>query len=195
MVNDKIDEAEHSCQPEWVMGGIATGAITSVVEEVIDGVSTARVAMLDIVARLTTGREMPDGTVGPAGNVLVVGEEDDVRLLKGMEADLERVDLVRPDQGFTIPDGIENLIDKVGELKPRLVVIPGLVGATSPGINVAQAPDLDVVLNALDHLTGCGCAVLVVISVFRRREALAILQRCADDDSGDPAPAEGVLRW
>ena len=101
--------------------------------------------LLDITARATRGREMPDGfdpTTGPC-NVLIVTAEDDwedtvVPRLMAAEADLTRV--FRLDD-LVIPDGVLGLENRILEVKAALVIIDPLVAFVVGKFNLYRDQD------------------------------------------------------
>src|SRR5438105_9413766 len=89
---------------------------------------------LDLCARITTGRPMPDGSGGgaPANVVIIQGEDfaEDTILprLKALGADLARVfvfhsDFLEEEGPFRLPTHTEVLTQALDVIRPRLLVI------------------------------------------------------------------------
>jgi hypothetical protein len=101
--------------------------------------------MLDLCARLTSGRPFPDGSPGPgpASAIILNGEdgEEDTLLprLQALGADLERVFVFHPDgpdagEPLRIPANLGLLDDALAQTRARLVVIDPIVAFLDPGI-------------------------------------------------------------
>jgi hypothetical protein len=99
---------------------------------------------LDLCARLSTGRPMPDGSpgLGPA-NSLVLFDEDGAdnairSRLQALGADMSRVFVVDrgDDELVAFPDDTQALVDLVTQVDARLVVLDPIVSFLGAGVNV-----------------------------------------------------------
>lgn len=112
---------------DWLWRGrIPLGELT-----ILDGdPSTNKSSLtLDIAARVSTGREMPDGTDGPDGGVLVLQAEDSIRktlLLraKAAGANLDRIVVI---EQAVIPDDLDRIQAAIRQVSARLWVIDPLL--------------------------------------------------------------------
>ena len=101
-----------------------------------DGNEGKSLVSLDLAARLTTGRAMPDGSPGPGiGNVLLIQEEDSAEdtvcpRLAALGADLDRVSIMtaspEDDEPLCIPSELTVLKDATVAADARLVIIDPL---------------------------------------------------------------------
>ena len=101
-----------------------------------DGNEGKSLVSLDLAARLSTGRPMPDGSPGPGiGNVLLLQEEDSTEdtvcpRLAALGADLERVSIMvaspEDDEPICIPSELSVLEDAICAVDARLVIIDPL---------------------------------------------------------------------
>jgi phage N-6-adenine-methyltransferase len=127
--------------------------------------------LLDIAARVSTGRAMPDGTAGTLGGVLLLLGEDSLRKtvlqrLQAADADLNRI--AAPDRLVTIPDDV-SLVEKWAcETRASLLVIDPLMAflacdsnsdqkvrrALHPLLRLAEERNMAVVM--VRHLTKRG---------------------------------------
>src|SRR5437764_473259 len=90
---------------------------------------------LDLCARLSTGRPMPDGSPGPgAVNTLVLNAEDGVQdttrpRLEALGADLGRVFVLRPEDELELrlPRDMETLARLLRRTRARLLVLDPFV--------------------------------------------------------------------
>jgi hypothetical protein len=160
----------------WLWPGrIALGRLT-----LIDGDPGVGKSLLslDLAARLTSAREMPDGyTPSAPANVLLMSAEDSVRdtimpRLLGAGAGLERVHTVgnANDGSLVFPDGCPLLERVIQETQSRLVVLDPFFAflgqdiyslndlmirrALEPLARVAQTTDAAILL--IRHLGKCG---------------------------------------
>lgn len=87
---------------------------------------------LDLCARLSTGRAMPDGSTGPGVvNSLIIQDEDGgedtvICRLQALGADLERVSIWTPgdeDEPFSLPSQLKLLERMIGDTGARFIVI------------------------------------------------------------------------
>lgn len=82
--------------------------------------------LLDLVARVSTGREMPDGTPGTLGGVLLLLAEDSIRKtvlhrLRAAGADLSRIAV--PGRSLLLPRDLRLLEEAAAAVQARLLVI------------------------------------------------------------------------
>jgi hypothetical protein len=85
---------------------------------------------LDLAARVSTGREMPDGTPGLAGTVLLIAGEDSIpktlrQRLQAAGADLNKVAV--PGRDVIIPEDLNVVKEAAVKLGAKLIVIDPLV--------------------------------------------------------------------
>jgi predicted ATP-dependent serine protease len=122
----------------------------------------------DLVARVTNGDAMPDGSHSdmPAGNVILIQPEDDantavVQRLRAARADLARV--IPFEDGFSLPESIpalKALCESVGDV--RMIVIDPLSAVSSVALSSGPVK-IRSITNALEALAGdTGAAVLIV---------------------------------
>jgi hypothetical protein len=131
---------------------------------------------LDLAARVSTGRAMPDGSVGrsPAGVVLLSGEDDLGRTirprLEAADADLDRVATValRARDGATrapviTADDLRLVEEAIRKVAAGLLVLDPLVAYLPDGIDTHRDHDVRRALTALSDLASrTDCAVIVV---------------------------------
>ena len=130
---------------------------------------------LDLAARLTTGRAMPDGTEGldqPAGVVLLSAEddpEDTIRpRLEAAGADLSRIAIlssIREDDGERLPTLLDlaAIRHAINEIDAKLVVIDPLMAYLPSAVNAFRDQDIRRALAPPARLAAeTGVAVLVL---------------------------------
>jgi hypothetical protein len=138
---------------------------------------------LDIAARVTQGRAMPDGfdpAMGPR-NVLIVTAEDDwedtvVPRLMAAGADLTRV--FRLDD-LVIPNGVADLEARIIEVQAALVVIDPLVAFVLSKYDLYRDQDARAALKPLAMVAG-------------RTEAVVVGLRHVNKSQGAPAQDRGT---
>lgn len=132
--------------------------------------------LLDLVARVSTGREMPDGTPGTFGGVLLLSSEDSIEKtvilrLVAAGADLSRVAV--PSRSLLLPRDLRLLEEAVASVQAKLVVIDPMMAFLACDANGDQK-----VRQALTPLKGfaerSGVAVVLVRHLTKRggRQAL-----------------------
>jgi hypothetical protein len=129
---------------------------------------------LDLCARLSTGRSMPDGWPGPGpANSLILNAEDGAedtvnRRLAAMEADRNRIYLVDcPHNDWSgpvrLPGQVAALERAIAQQQARFVVIDPVVAFLEAGIQVNSDQSVRRALGPLQQIaTQHGCAVLLV---------------------------------
>lgn len=128
----------------------------------------------DLVARVTRGARMPDGSEQAlgAGNVILIQPEDDpstaiVKRLKAASADLSRV-YPYPDD-FSLPDSIAGLHafakDVVGDV--RLIVIDPLSAVSSVALSSGPVK-IRRITNALERMADDSGAALLIVHHFTK---------------------------
>jgi hypothetical protein len=132
--------AEFRPQPvQWLWEDrIPLGELT-----ILDGDPSSNKSSLtiDLAARVSTGREMPDGTAGREGGVVLLQAEDSIRktLLqraKAAGADLGRIAVI---ERAAIPDDLDHIGDAIQQIGARLLVIDPLMCFVSHNANREQA--------------------------------------------------------
>lgn len=120
-------------------------------------------ALLDLAARVSTGRDMPDGTPGALGGVLLLLGEDSIektilRRLQAAGADLHRMAL--PRRSVTLPRDLATIQEAACLVDARLMLIDPLMaflgcdsnsdqkvrGALTPLKEFAERSDVAVVM-------------------------------------------------
>ncbi len=135
---------------------------------------------LDLCARLSTGRPLPDGSSGPEpSNTIVLnaedGEEDTIRpRLQALGADLERVfvpNRARDEAGEPIgfPGHAFFLDDALTRTRARLVVIDPIVAFLEPGILDSSDQSVRRVLLPLVQLAAKHACVILLIRHLNKR--------------------------
>jgi AAA domain len=120
---------------------------------------------LDLAARVTTGRPMPDGAPSDLGAVALLTAEDgiaDTILPRFLAAggDVERVQVIHglrdflSDESFPLefPAHLPHLLDSLGELRPTLVIVDPLAAFLGPEVNTWRDHDVRRALTPLGEL-------------------------------------------
>ncbi len=168
-------------QPEvvrWLWHGRIPYAMLSLVEgEPDQGKSTV---LLDLAARVTTGRPLPGDAEDEArapGNVILWAPEDPAPQvirprLGAAEADLQRVRLIT--DGLTLPDDAPRLAELVKADQAQLLIIEPLTAALGGKVDSYKDHDVRRALMPLVELAAAhGCAV-VAIRHLRKGDGPAI---------------------
>ncbi|WDI43706.1 DUF5131 family protein [Bremerella sp. P1] len=97
--------------------------------------------LIDLAARVSNGQEMPDGTPGIDGGVLLLLAEESIRKtvplrLEAAGADLKRTAVMRP--SLSLPDAISLLQDAAHEIGARLVIIDPVMAFLTSNANREQ---------------------------------------------------------
>ena len=145
---------------------------------------------LDLAARISTGREMPDGTPGLAGGVVLLSFEDDpadtIRpRLDAVSADLSHILLLRAvgdgseERLPSIPDDLDSVRSAVAalEVPARLIVIDPLMAALSSNVNSHRDQDVRRALAQLARLAEELQVAVVVIRHLNKGESKRALYR------------------
>ena len=149
---------------------------------------------IDLAARVTTGQEMPDGTRGVDGGVVLISAEDDPgatiapRLLAA-GADMARVEDVRgadewdavTGQQFTsdflIPRDIPLLEDVIQRKAVRLVVIDPLMAYLDMKLNSWRDQDVRSALAPLTALAERTGAAVLILRHLNKASGMSAIQR------------------
>src|SRR5207249_502452 len=135
---------------------------------------------LDLCARLSTGRPLPDGTPspGPANAIILNGEDSAadtiVPRLQALGADLGRVFVLEPEDDdphelLRLPSGTGQLERALGETDARLVVIDPVMAFLDPSVLIASDQSVRRALLPLTRLAGRhDCAVKMVRHLNKR---------------------------
>ena len=135
---------------------------------------------LDLAARVTTGREMPDTTPGVDGGVVLLSAEDDLAAtvrprLETAWADLDRVEMMRgvtlydttagatQHQEVLLPRDIRVIERLIWQVRARLVVIDPLMAYLDMKVNSWRDQDVRSALAPLAALAErTGAAILIL---------------------------------
>ena len=139
---------------------------------------------LDLAARVTTGAAMPDGTLGMAGNVLLLSGEDAlsdvVQRLCAAEADTDKAHVFHletedGDRMPQLPDHIAQLQATIEEKDVRLVVIDPLMSFLAGSINSWNDQHVRQALTPLSKVAeATGAAIILVMHPNKREGAKAM---------------------
>ncbi len=145
---------------------------------------------LDLCARLSTGRPMPDGSPGPGPvNTLVLNAEDGAedtinQRLEALGADRDRVFVVdRDEMDWTepvrLPSQIGALEKVAANRQTRLVVIDPILAFLEPCIQINNDQSVRRALFPLHQLaTRLGCVVLLVRHLNKQNDGRARYRGC-----------------
>jgi hypothetical protein len=140
---------------------------------------------LDLCARLSTGRPMPDGSPTPGVcNSIVLQSEDryataTLPRLRALGADLNHVFHWKPsldaDEPFRIPSGLDQLAAELERTHARLVVIDPLVDFLDPHVSVNSDQSIRRAFAPLRRLAeSCNCLILMIRHLVKRLLARAL---------------------
>jgi hypothetical protein len=118
---------------------------------------------LDLCARVSTGRAMPDGTGGgEPGNAIIIQSEDSADAtilprLKALGADLERIFIFRQEHldrlgAFSLPAHLKALRRALDQCGARLVVIDPIVSFLDPKLHAHMDQHVRRALTPLEEL-------------------------------------------
>lgn len=96
---------------------------------------------IDLAARVSTGREMPDGTAGSEGGVVLLQGEDSLRktLLPRLIAAAANLERIAASDDVRIPDELSRVEDAVQKVKAKLVVLDPLMCFLQLNANAEQS--------------------------------------------------------
>jgi AAA domain len=127
--------------------------------------------LLDLAARITTARPMPDGTPVAIGDVLLIAEEDRSFILKARleaaRADISRVHLIASvgenRERLSLPTHARAIHDGIEEHHASFVVIDNLFSHFDRGLKPNVPEDARLVVDALNevaHATGAAIPII-----------------------------------
>lgn len=128
---------------------------------------------LDLAARVSLGREMPDGTpcgTSPAAALIVNVEDEDGDTLRPrlsvLEADLSRIHTMRRTASgglISLPDDLPAIRAEIVRLTARLLVLDPLMGILAGKVDAHRDQDVRAALaQVADMAAETDCAVLLV---------------------------------
>lgn len=131
-----------------------------------DGGVGKSILTCDLASHVSTGRDFPDGSTCPVGDVLLVGSEDGAEdtirpRLDAAGADVSRVHLIRgpvpAGRDYALPVELSKhleLLDTLLKEKPstKLIVIDPILDYLGEGINSDKATDIRSILSPLREL-------------------------------------------
>ena len=135
---------------------------------------------LDLAARVTTGKPMPDGTPGIQGNVILIAPEDDASdtikpriLAAGGDPSRVRLLTIFEKPGaetgqvnyfpLTLPSQFATLVQSVKSTHAVLVIIDPLIAVLDRKVSASRDQDMRHVLSSLAFLAQyTDCAILLV---------------------------------
>lgn len=145
---------------------------------------------LDLAARLTTGRPMPDDQPGPAPcNVILLSSEDNLEQtvlprLHAAQADLSRIHVFRLetadglDRPPSFPDDCPLLAETIAETSARLVIIDPLLAFLSPEVFSLNDQGVRRALDPLRQVVEkTRSAILLVRHLIKGRQGQRALYR------------------
>jgi hypothetical protein len=159
------------------------------------GLGKSMVAM-DIVARVSTGRELPDGTLGTVGNVGTLGTVGTLGGVVYMTAEDGLADTVRPrldaagadaskilalntykDDPITLPSHLYLLERAIGMVSAKLVVIDPFLAFLDPKLSANQDQQVRVALTPLKELAERTGVAVLLIRHLNKKDAIKALYR------------------
>lgn len=153
---------------EWLWPGrIPLGELT-----IFDGDPSCNKSSvtLDLAARVSTSREMPDGTLGVEGHVLLLLAEDSlektiIQRLSAAGANLDNISTFRED--VMLPDHLGRIEAAIAQTRSRLVIIDPLMAFLSCDANGDQK--VRRALGPLKRIADqANCAVIMVRHLTKR---------------------------
>lgn len=178
-------EAFGAAPTKWLTRGrIPLGAITVLAGDPGLGKTTYCTFLAGAVSR----GQISGDTAGRPEDVLFVSVEDSVQStivprMKAVDANLARVHVLHRINGiqthFTIPDGIEELREKVEIMRPKLLVLDPIVALFSPNVNVEKNQDVRRALVPLVRLAEDFDLAVVAINHLTKMDSLDLLKRVA----------------
>ncbi len=176
-----LDEVE-SKPIVWLWRGWIPAGMLSICDGLPgDGKSTM---LIDIAARVSTGREMPDGSPGVAsGGVLFLSFEDPAAEIlrprfEAAGADLPRVHVHHPEteESFSLGKGCA-LESMISEHAVSIVIIDPLITAVPGGTDMHKGQDARRVLTPLARIAARTGAAIIGVRHFNKGEGRSALLR------------------
>jgi 5S rRNA maturation endonuclease (ribonuclease M5) len=171
---------------EWVWPGrLPRGKIT--IFDGDPGLSKSTTS-LDLAARVSTGREMPDGSPGVEGGVVILSAEDGladtiVPRLRAAGADLSRIralTAIRTEHGERFPElphDLDHLEDVVREVGAALVIVDPLMAYLGGDVNSHRDQDVRRALAPLAAVAERTRAAVLIIRHLNKAAGASPLYR------------------
>lgn len=137
---------------------------------------------LDLAARISTGRRMPDGSLGVQGAALLLSTEDTLarpvrERLEAAGADLEQVfglevndDLEPMGRPLVFPEDQKVLHNAIMATDAKLVVIDPIMGHLSSTVNSNADQEVRRALNPLVRVASATGAAIILVRHLRKPE-------------------------
>lgn len=152
----------------------------------------------DLIARLTTGGEWPDGTqVGPVGEVLYITKEDDpaTQVRPRIEAaggDVRRISIV--DNDLLFPRDLARFRELLEATRPRLVLLDPLMSYLEGKVKVISDNEVrSAIMTPLAEVARSTSTAILVIRHFNKGSGQSALLRGAGSLGGLAGAARMVL--
>jgi DNA-binding transcriptional ArsR family regulator len=167
--------------------------------------------LLDLVARITTGRKMPDGSApnldDSEGTVIIYNAEDgaeDVTVPRLTAAGADLAKVILPDDFLTLPDGVAGLESLIRETGAVLVILDPLVAFLSDSSDTHKDHSVRRVLAGLQHVAEKTGVAIVLIRHFgkgqdksrkhRGNGSVGFVAAARSVIHIDPAPGDSELK-
>lgn len=141
---------------------------------------------IDLVARITRGDAMPDGSKGMLGNCGIVTAEDETSetimpRLVAAQADMRKVRVIRKvkvdgnERYLSLPRDLNRLRTTVHNENLKLLIIDPLNAFVEIGVNTYKDQDIRSVLAPVEGMAEeLGCSVLIIAHLNKKEDAATL---------------------
>jgi len=138
---------------------------------------------IDLVARITRGDSMPDGSEGMWGNCAIATAEDEtsetiIPRLAAAGADMKKVRIIRKvkvdgvERYLSLPRDLNRLRTMIHNENLRLLIIDPLNAFVEQGVNTYKDQDIRTVLAPVEGMAEeLGCSVLIIAHLTKKEDA------------------------